>query len=95
MPLHKENVQRIAALARLELAPDDVQGYVDQLSRILDFVAELATVDTTGVTPMAHPLELPARLRPDEVTEQVDRTAAQGIAPEIEDGLYLVPKVVE
>jgi aspartyl-tRNA(Asn)/glutamyl-tRNA(Gln) amidotransferase subunit C len=95
MALDKENVQRIAHLARIEIAPEDVAGYAGQLSQILAFVAEMGLVDTTGVEPMAHPLEGSARLRPDLVTEQVDRAAFQGIAPEVEAGLYLVPKVVE
>ena len=69
--------------------------YVAKLSSIIDLVAQLSAVDTTGVTPMAHPLDMPQRLRPDEVTETDRREAYQQNAPDVVHGLYRVPKVIE
>jgi aspartyl-tRNA(Asn)/glutamyl-tRNA(Gln) amidotransferase subunit C len=69
--------------------------YLKDLSDILEFVAQMNAVDTEAVTPMAHPLDLPQRLRADEVTEENQRDLFQAIAPLTEAGLYLVPKVIE
>lgn len=95
MSLTPEQVKQVAHLARLELQPDQVAPYAQQLSNILGMVDQLTAVDTAGVAPMAHPLELTQRLRPDQVTEQNRREAFQAVAPAVEDGLYLVPKVIE
>jgi aspartyl-tRNA(Asn)/glutamyl-tRNA(Gln) amidotransferase subunit C len=95
MSLDKTVVERIAWLARLALRPDEVESYRQDLSRILALVAEMNTVDTSNVAPLAHPLELGARLRPDEVTESDQRDLFQSIAPACADGYYLVPKVIE
>ncbi len=95
MSLTPEQVKQVAHLARLELQPDQVTPYAQQLSNILGMVDQLTAVDTSGVMPMAHPLELTQRLRPDQVTEQNRREAFQAVAPAVEDGLYLVPKVIE
>lgn len=95
MSLNADEVCKIAQLARLEIADAEVPGYAANLSRILDLVAELNSVDTAGVEPMAHPLDAAQRLRADEITESDQRDAFQKIAPEIADGLYLVPKVIE
>ena len=94
MTISTTEVTAMARLARLAIAADDIPGYADQLSRILAFVAQMNAIDTSGVEPLAHPLELSARLRPDRVTESDQREQFQAIAPQIERGLYLVPKVI-
>ena len=95
MSLDKDQVQHIAMLARLRLADDEFGETVDKLSRIVDFVDQLGQAATDGVVPMAHPLDVPQRLRPDRVTETNDRDHVQENAPSVENGLYLVPKVIE
>ena len=95
MAISNDEVTAMARLARLAIEPDDIPGYAEQLSGILAFVARMNEVDTQGVEPLAHPLDLSARLRPDQVTESDQRDLFQSIAPEVERGLYLVPKVIE
>ncbi|MDX1656721.1 MAG: Asp-tRNA(Asn)/Glu-tRNA(Gln) amidotransferase subunit GatC [Candidatus Competibacteraceae bacterium] len=95
MPLGPADVERIAHLARLAIDPADVPGYARDLSAILDLVEQMSAVDTTGVEPMAHPLDLAQRLRADEVSETDQRELYQSIAPLVSDGLYLVPRVIE
>jgi aspartyl-tRNA(Asn)/glutamyl-tRNA(Gln) amidotransferase subunit C len=93
--LDKEQVQHIALLARLKLSDEEYAESVEKLSKIVDFVDQLSAADTTDVVPMAHPVDAAQRLRPDEVTETNDRDHYQQNAPEVVDGLYLVPKVLE
>jgi aspartyl-tRNA(Asn)/glutamyl-tRNA(Gln) amidotransferase subunit C len=88
-------VDHIAHLARLAVSEEEAAEYVAKLSRIIGFVDELKRVDTSGVTPMAHPLAMTQRLRADEVTETDQRELIQENAPLAQDGLYLVPKVIE
>jgi aspartyl-tRNA(Asn)/glutamyl-tRNA(Gln) amidotransferase subunit C len=95
MALDAAAVAKIAHLARLGIDPADVPEYADSLSAILAFVEQLNAVDTTGVTPLAHPLDATQRLRPDVVSEVDDRENFQSVAPQTEDGLYLVPQVIE
>ncbi len=95
MALEPSEVEKIAHLARLAIDPADVPEYARNLSAILAFVEKLDAVDTEGVTPMAHPLDMAQRMRPDEVTETDQRERFQAIAPAVESGLYLVPKVIE
>lgn len=95
MSLTPEQVRKVATLARLQLDDDQVDAYARELSNILDLVESLEAADTASVTPMAHPLDLTARLRDDVVTEGDEREAFQAIAPAVEDGVYLVPKVIE
>jgi aspartyl-tRNA(Asn)/glutamyl-tRNA(Gln) amidotransferase subunit C len=95
MSLIRADVEKIAWLARLSLDDNDIPAYTRQLSRILDLVDQLDTVDTADIEPLAHPLELTARLREDRITEQNQREEFQRIAPQVEAGLYLVPKVIE
>ena len=95
MSLSPDEVRKIAHLARLAVTDDQVEGYAGELSSILDFVDQMNAVDTTGVTPMAHPQHATQRLRPDRVTETDQRARYQAIAPAVERGLYLVPRVVE
>ncbi len=93
--LDKSDVEKIAFLARLGIDEQDISEYAVNLSNILDMVEQLDSVDTDGVKPMAHPLDAVQRLRSDEVTESNDRENLQSHAPEVEQGLYLVPRVVE
>ena len=95
MTLDRSDVVRIAHLARLAISEADIPLYADNLSNILKLVEQMNAVDTAGVTPMAHPLKASQRLRPDEVTESNQRERFQAIAPQVEAGLYLVPKVIE
>lgn len=95
MSLSPEQVKQVAHLARLELKAGQVEAYAQQLSNILGMVDQLSAAQTQGVAPMAHPLEMTQRLRPDTVTEVDQREVFQAIAPAVEDGLYLVPKVIE
>lgn len=95
MSLDKEAVSRIASLARLGVDEAEYGAYTRNLSDILSFVEQLNAVDTAGVDPMAHPLDTSQRLRPDEVSESEQRERFQRIAPRVEAGLYLVPKVIE
>jgi aspartyl-tRNA(Asn)/glutamyl-tRNA(Gln) amidotransferase subunit C len=95
MSLNLEEVGRIARLARLELSPDEIGRTGDQLNGILSFIEQLQAVDTSGVVPMAHAMDIFQRLRTDAVTEPDRREAFQAIAPETQAGLYLVPKVIE
>jgi|TARA_B110000037_G_C17021973_1_gene465716 aspartyl-tRNA(Asn)/glutamyl-tRNA(Gln) amidotransferase subunit C len=93
--LDKEQVQHIAMLARLKLSDEEYAESVKKLSKIVDFVDQLSSVDTTNVLPMAHPVDATQRLRPDDVTETNNRDHYQQNTPEVVDGLYLVPKVLE
>lgn len=95
MSLDKEDVVNIAHLARLAINAQDVPDYARDLSNILGLVEQMNKVDTSNIIPMAHPLDTTQRLRPDEVKENNQRDYFQKIAPETEDGLYLVPKVIE
>ncbi|WP_295879435.1 Asp-tRNA(Asn)/Glu-tRNA(Gln) amidotransferase subunit GatC [uncultured Thiohalocapsa sp.] len=95
MALDSQDVAKIAHLARLQVAEADLHAYAAELSNILKLVEQMSAVDTAGVEPMAHPLHMAQRLRPDAVTEADQRTAFQAVAPATEDGLYLVPKVIE
>lgn len=95
MSLDRSDVERIAHLARLEIDPAEVPGYARNLSDILEFVEQMNAVDTADVEPMAHPVEAAQRLRPDEVTERIDRDEFLRLAPQVENGLYLVPRVIE
>ena len=93
--LTADDVNKIAYLARLGIDAKDVDSYVRDLSGILDLVAQMSDVDTENVQPMAHPLDQTQRLRADNVSEQDGRELFQTLAPEVEAGLYLVPKVIE
>jgi aspartyl-tRNA(Asn)/glutamyl-tRNA(Gln) amidotransferase subunit C len=95
MALEASQVEKIAHLARLSIDADDVPEYAHNLSAILAFVEQLNQVDTTGVEPLAHPLEATQRLRPDVVTEPDERDKFLRNAPLTEAGLYLVPRVIE
>jgi len=95
MSLDKSEVQKIAWLARLSIDEQDISTYSDELSNILGLVESMNSVDTDGISPIAHPLDLTARLRPDAVTEINQRDQFQKNAPSTDVGCYLVPKVIE
>ena len=95
MSLTTNDVNKIAYLARLAISDQDIPRYAKNLSDILTFVEQMNSVNTTRVIPMAHPQEMCQRLREDKVTERDQRDHYQSIAPQTEQGLYLVPKVIE
>ena len=95
MSLSSDDVEKIAHLARLAVNSNETGSLSRDLSNILDLVAQMEAVDTGGVLPMAHPLEMSQRLRLDEVTETNQRELYQSNAPQAEAGLFLVPKVIE
>ncbi|MCB8889688.1 MULTISPECIES: Asp-tRNA(Asn)/Glu-tRNA(Gln) amidotransferase subunit GatC [Halomonadaceae] len=95
MALEESHVRRAAHLARLAISDDQANRFVDDLSRILEMVDQLQQVNTDNVAPLAHPLDATQRLRADEVTETDRREQYQRCAPATEEGLYLVPRVVE
>ncbi|MCK6371121.1 MAG: Asp-tRNA(Asn)/Glu-tRNA(Gln) amidotransferase subunit GatC [Gammaproteobacteria bacterium] len=95
MALTRADIDHIAHLARLAVSEAEAAEYVTKLSRIFGLVDQLRQVDTGGVEPMAHPLDMHQRLRADEVTETDHRDEYQRNAPQAEQGLYLVPRVIE
>jgi aspartyl-tRNA(Asn)/glutamyl-tRNA(Gln) amidotransferase subunit C len=95
MSLDAADVKKIAHLARLAITEQDIPEYARNLSNILSLVEQMSAVDTAGVPPMAHPMDAIQRLRPDVVSETDQRERFQSIAPQVEAGLYLVPKVIE
>ena len=95
MTIKIEEVRQIARLARLALNEGEAERYADDLNNILGLVERMNARDTSGVEPMSNPLDATQRLRPDAVTETVDRERFQDQAPQAEDGLYLVPKVID
>jgi len=95
MALERTEVEKIAHLARLGLFESDLPRTTETLNNILGLIDRMQAVDTTGIEPLAHPLETTQRLRADVVTERNQRDAYQAIAPAVEEGLYLVPRVIE
>ncbi len=95
MSFDKTEIKKIAWLARLAIAEKDIPDYTRDLSRILALVEEMNSVDTGSCEPLAHPLEIKARLRDDRITEKNQRDKFQSIAPSVDNGIYLVPKVIE
>ncbi len=95
MTLERDDVAKIAHLARLAVSEAELDALRGELSGILDLVEQMEALDTAGIAPMAHPLEMHQRLRPDVVTEENRREQYQAVAPLVERGLYLVPRVIE
>lgn len=95
MSLNFADVKKIASLARLAMTEQEMQSAQTQLSSIFGLIEEMQAVDTSGVAPMSHSQDLSQRLREDQVTESNQRELFQSIAPQVEAGLYLVPKVIE
>ena len=91
----RDDVKRAAKLARIAIDEREADEVLVQLERIFGMIAEMQAVDVTGVEPMAHARDVTLRLREDGVTEPDQRELFQGIAPKVEDGLYLVPRVIE
>jgi aspartyl-tRNA(Asn)/glutamyl-tRNA(Gln) amidotransferase subunit C len=93
--LSLDEIGRLARLARIELAPTESEALGRELNGILAMVEQMGAVDTRGIEPMSHPQEMAQRLRDDAVTQSDQREIFQSVAPQVEDGLYLVPKVIE
>ena len=95
MAIDQDEIAKIAELARIRIADEQIGEVTDRITEILQMVDQLQAVDTSSVEPMANPLDDVQRLRADEVTEPDRRDAFQAIAPAVEDGLYLVPRVID
>lgn len=95
MTISRKDIEKVAVLARIQVDDEQVSALEKDLGNILDLVDQLSAADTESVEPLAHPLDAVQKLRPDEVTETDQRTAFQAIAPATENGLYLVPRVIE
>jgi aspartyl-tRNA(Asn)/glutamyl-tRNA(Gln) amidotransferase subunit C len=95
MSLSDDQIRRLARLARIAIGEEESATLRDRLNRVLGLIDQLQAVDTTGIEPMSHALDVVQPLRPDAVTESDQRARFQADAPAVEDGLYLVPKVIE
>ena len=95
MSLTANDVTRLANLARLQLSGPQAEHTLGQLNAVFALIEQLQAVDTAGVEPMSNPIAMNLRLRPDEVTESDARERYQQAAPSVEQGLYLVPRVIE
>ena len=95
MSLDDSEIKNIAHLARLALKSDELPAYGNDVKDILRLIEEMNDINTENIEPLAHPLEINARLRADEVSETNHREDYQEIAPQVEEGYYLVPKVIE
>ncbi len=95
MSLDLAQIRRVAGLARIAVSEEEARATAEQLAGVLGLIAEMQAVDTTGVEPMSHALDVVQRLREDAVTETDRHAEFQAIAPAVEAGLYLVPKVIE
>ena len=95
MSLSLDDVQRIALLARIAIEPGEAQTVLDGLNRVMALIGEMQAVDTAGIEPMSHALDVTQRLREDVVSETDRHAQYQSVAPAVERGLYLVPKVIE
>jgi aspartyl-tRNA(Asn)/glutamyl-tRNA(Gln) amidotransferase subunit C len=95
MALNIPDIKRLAHLAQIEINDSEAEKTLNKLSGILTLIEEMQAVDTTGITPMSHSQDVVQRLRDDVVTATDQREAFQAIAPAVDGGLYLVPKVIE
>ncbi len=95
MSLNSADIKRIAHLARIEVSDAEADATLTKLTGILGLIEQMQAVDTAGIVPMSHSQDVTQRLRDDVVTETNQRELFQSIAPAVEDGLYLVPKVIE
>ena len=95
MSIEQDEIEKIAALARIRIDAGQIGVVTQRIDEILKMVDQLQAADTSGVEPMANPLDATQALRPDIVTEENRREAFQAIAPAVEDGVYLVPKVID
>ena len=95
MALDKSELEKIAHLARLHITKAESEEVMLRITDILALIDEMQSINTNDVAPLAHPLDLLQRLRTDEITERDFRDELQSLAPEAQEGLYLVPKVIE
>lgn len=95
VPISKDDVKRVAHLARIGIDSTEIDTYTADLDRILDLVEQMNEISTQGIEPLAHPQDMQLRLREDTVTESDQRALFQSIAPQTDQGHYLVPKVIE
>ncbi len=95
MTIEQDEIEKIAELARIRIAESQIGEVTQRITEILGMVDQLQAADTAGIEPMANPLGAVQRLRADEVTETDRRDEFQAIAPAVENGLFLVPKVIE
>lgn len=95
MAFDRSEVEKIAHLARLHISDAEADEVTSRITDILELIDKMQSVDTSSVEPLAHPLDVKQRLRPDQVTETDQREQLQKLAPEAEAGLFLVPKVIE
>jgi aspartyl-tRNA(Asn)/glutamyl-tRNA(Gln) amidotransferase subunit C len=95
MAIEQDEIEKIAELARIRISDEEIGQVTQRITEILQMVDQLQAVDTGSVEPMANPLDATQRLRPDEVTQGNRRDNFQAIAPAVENGLYLVPRVIE
>jgi len=95
MSLDADEIKKIAHLARLSIEEKDIPEYSQNLTNILELVEQMSAIDTNGIEPMSHPLEVAQRLRADTVTESDQREHFMENAPKAERGLFLVPQVIE
>ena len=95
MSLSLDDVKRVASLARIEIGEEEAASVLGQLSGIFSLIQQMQAVDATAIAPMSHAQDVTQRLRPDVVTETDQRELFQSIAPQVQAGLYLVPKVIE
>jgi len=95
MNISKSDIRNIASLARLDVDPQMLDLYASELSDIMRMIREMQQIETDAIEPMPHPQDMALRLREDTVTETQQRDLLQRIAPQISDGLYLVPKVLD
>jgi len=95
MSLSPDQIERLARLARIALAPAEEAAVVNQLNRVLGLIDQMRAVDTAGIEPMSHPVDVAQRQRADVVDQPDQRELFQSVAPSVEAGLYLVPKVLE
>ena len=95
MALDKSDVDKIAHLARINIEEKDTQAYLQNITSILDLVSQMQHINTDNVEPLAHPMDAIQRLRADDVTEDNQRELLQSVAPAVEEGLFLVPKVID
>jgi len=95
MTIERQEIEKLATLSRIAINESTIAEVSQQLGSVLDLVDQLQAVNTEGIEAMSHPMQATQRLREDEVTELNQRDALQATAPETEDGLFLVPKVIE
>jgi aspartyl-tRNA(Asn)/glutamyl-tRNA(Gln) amidotransferase subunit C len=95
MSIDSSQIEKIAWLARLSLSEDDIPAAIADMGKILGLVEQMNSVDTSDIEALAHPMDIKARLRPDEITEEDQREIFQQLAPAVQAGHYLVPKVIE